>query len=340
MKNSLLFYLLWLLAAVLCTPLVSCSGDDDEEDIKPQEESEREKHIDTWTFAYWKVEGRSLIGYENSRPDVWVIWGNEGTHFSIYLLQDSKFYNAGWVHSNDTILTEEERVSKDLAFNVDLPSNINKDKPYNVVALPYYGVDTSLKNNKIECNTDLVREWEFRVWNHGNDIYPGGRPLGAKSALLTTLEAVVVKNDTSDSISVRHKGFDATDKWYYTKAIVSITPDLRTEPVGTSTAGDVTSEPKKIASGEYGWFYSFYVPTGKKMTNARMVLDINGREVKTEPISSDVEIECGKYYRMIVKWDGKKLEWVLDNDHLGLPPLRDHERYVGLPIRPVRPTQN
>lgn len=328
--KSLLFYLLWLLAAVLCMPLVSCGGDDDEEEVKKEEDnkgSEREKHIDTWTFAYWKVEGRSLIGYENSKPQRWVIWGNKGAYFNIYLIQDSKFYYAGWVHSNDTILTEEERESKDLTFNVDLPSNISRDKPYNVVALGYYDVDAALKNNTIECNADLVRDWKFRVWNHGNDTYPGGRPSGAKSALFVTYEGVLLRNNSDEKISVRHKGFEVAEKWYYTKAVVNITPDLKTEPVGSSTTGDVTSEVEEVEPGENGWLTSLYVPTGKKMTNARLVLDINGREVKTEPISSDMEIECGKFYRMVVKWDGKKLEWVLDNDHLG----RDGEVITEIP---------
>lgn len=316
-RNKFKFYLPWLLAAVMGMPLASCGGDDDEKEEVPPTPAERDKHIDTWTFAYWKTEGRSLVGYEDAKPQTWVIWGKEGTSFNIYLLQSGTIYSAGWVNSNDTILTDEERESKDLTFDVNLPSNINSTLPYNVIALPYYDIDAVLKNNKIECNADLVRKWTFRVWNHGNDTYPGEHPWGAKSQMLTTYERVYIRNNTSEEINVKMKGFDAEEKWYYTKATVSITSELKAEPVGTSTSGDVASEEIKVEPGKNDSFDSWYVPTGKKMKDARLVLDINGREVKTDPISSDVEIENGKYYRMVVKWDGKKLQWVMNREQLG-----------------------
>ena len=42
-----------------------------------------------------------------------------------------------------------------------------------------------------------------------------------------------------------------------------------------------------------------------------MHFEINGKEYKTQPISSDVNIEFSQYYRMTVQWDGKSLKWVL-----------------------------
>jgi hypothetical protein len=45
------------------------------------------------------------------------------------------------------------------------------------------------------------------------------------------------------------------------------------------------------------------------MKDARLILEINGKEVKTQPFSSDVDIELGQFYAMAVQWDGKSLNW-------------------------------
>ena len=51
------------------------------------------------------------------------------------------------------------------------------------------------------------------------------------------------------------------------------------------------------------------MPTGNKMRDASLVLEINGKEVKTPAVSSEVDIENGNLYVMGVLWDGNSLTW-------------------------------
>ena len=93
----------------------------------------------------------------------------------------------------------------------------------------------------------------------------------------------------------------------------SLTPDLKATPKGSSVSDDVFTGAYKAAANDETKIWSFYVPTGKKIKDARLVLEINGNEVKTQPISSDISVEFGKFYLMAVQWDGKSLKWILSD---------------------------
>ena len=100
--KKLLFCLPWLLVAALCMPLVGCSSDDDDE-------PELQKVIKTFTFDHFKQYGCYIVG-NYSNEDLWCrnVWGNKGASFNVYMVQNGKIYDAGSVHSNDTIFTGEE----------------------------------------------------------------------------------------------------------------------------------------------------------------------------------------------------------------------------------------
>ena len=292
----------WLLVAALCMPLVGCSSDDDDD------EPEQQKVVKTYTYDYFKQEGRYLIGYPDLKASCWLVWGNKGTSFSVYMVQNGRIYDAGLVHSNDTILTEEERNSKSLAFDVEIPTAIDKDGDIGVIAL--CDVESSLSGGNIECKADLRRTGAIPTWDNSQ---LSSLETDGKSYALMTIENVNVRNTTSDTITVRHMGFDAKEKWYYSKAKVVLTADMKVNGYGSSVGEEVFSKTYTVAPGDVAKIWSFYVPTGKKMKDARLVMEINGKEVKTQPISSDLDIEFRQYYQMQLEWDGKSLKWKLNS---------------------------
>jgi hypothetical protein len=300
-KKRLLFSMPWLLVAALFMPLVGCSSDDDEPELQ--------KVIKTFTFDHFKQYGCYIVG-NYSNEDLWCrnVWGNKGASFNVYMVQNGKIYDAGSVHSNDTIFTGEETKTKSLTFDVAIPTIINKERAFDVMAFCY--VESSLSGGNIECKVDLKRNGSMPLWDN---CQLSSMETDGKSYSLSTNESVNVHNTTSDTITVRHKGFEAKDKWYYSKANVVLTADRKVSASGSSTGEEDVSRAYKVAPGHYVTLWSFYVPTGKKMKDARLVLEINGKDVKTQPISSDVNIELGQYYRMTVRWDGKSLKWLLGN---------------------------
>lgn len=297
-KNRLLFnYLPWLLVAALCMPLVGCSSDDDDE---PESK--------TFTFGHFKLKGCYSVGFPNSDITCWNNWSKKGENFNVYMVQNGKIYDAGLVHSTDTIITEEEKGTKHLAFEVGFPETVNKGEAIDVIA--FNNAETSLSGGNVECKVDLKRGGTMPLLAYSEHSSTAAI---SESTSLSTIELLYVLNKTSNDITVKHKGFEVKDKWYYTKANVDVTADLKVIPKGSSVSGDVFTGAYKVAANDEAKIWNFYVPTGNKIKDARLVLEINGKEVKTQPISSDVSIEFGQFYTMGVQWDGKNLKWVLSN---------------------------
>ena len=294
-KKRLLFnYLPWLLVAALCMPFVGCSSDDDDE---PESK--------TFTFGHFKLKGCYSVGFPNSDITCWNNWSKKGENFNVYMVQNGKIYDAGLVHSTDTIITEEEKGTKHLAFEVGIPETVNKGEAIDVIA--FNNAETSLSGGNVECKVDLKRGGTMPLLAYSEHSSTAAI---SESNSLSTIELLYVLNKTSNDITVKHKGFEVKDKWYYTKANVDVTADLKVIPKGSSVSGDVFTGAYKVAANDEAKIWNFYVPTGKKIKDARLVLEINGKEVKTQPISSDVSIEFGQFYTMGVQWDGKNLKWV------------------------------
>ena len=297
-KKRLLFnYLPWLLVAALCMPLVGCSSDDDDE---PESK--------TFTFGHFKLKGCYSVGFPNSDITCWNNWSKKGEDFNVYMVQNGKIYDAGLVHSTDTIITEEEKGTKHLAFEVGIPETVNKGEAIDVIA--FNNAETSLSGGNVECKVDLKRGGTMPLLAYSEHSSTAAI---SESTSLSTIELLYVLNKTSNDITVKHKGFEVKDKWYYTKANVDVTADLKVIPKGSSVSGGVFTGAYKVATNDEAKIWNFYVPTGKKIKDARLVLEINGKEVKTQPISSDVSIEFGQFYTMGVQWDGKNLKWVLSD---------------------------
>ena len=125
-------------------PLVGCSSDDDDE---PESK--------TFTFGHFKLKGCYSVGFPNSDITCWNNWSKKGENFNVYMVQNGKIYDAGLVHSTDTIITEEEKGTKHLAFEVGFPETVNKGEAIDVIA--FNNAETSLSGGNVECKVDLKR---------------------------------------------------------------------------------------------------------------------------------------------------------------------------------------
>ena len=296
-KKRLLFFLPWLLVAALCMPLAGCSSDDDDE---PETKN--------FTFGHFKIKGGYLIGFPDYTTSCWNNWRKNGESFNVYMVQNGKIHDAGLIHSTDTLLTDDEVGKKHLAFEAGIPATVNKGDAIDVIA--FNNVGTTFSGGNIECKVDLKRGGSMPLWAYSKHSSTAAI---SESSSLSTIELLYVLNKTSNDITVKHKGFEVKDKWYYTKANVVVTADLKATPKGSSVDGDVFTDVNKALANDEAKIWSFYVPTGKKIKEARLVLEINGKEYKTQPISSDISINLGQFYLMAVQWDGKSLKWILSD---------------------------
>ncbi len=307
---------MWLLTTVMCLPLVGCSVDDEDD----SDDIVREKRVmkkETFEFTAFRKEGVYLVGYSPAkRPSTFCRWSAAGCNFIAFLYQDGRLHYIGnFIHSKETSLNDNQR-EMELTYEVPLPTSIDPTRDYGAIAFSAE-VETALVNNRITCNADLKRDYRGYIWDDDTHKAVSDHSMGGgaicHSRSVMTIEGLYVYNNTADTITIKHKGFEAAEKWYYTKATVNMATDLSIETKGTSTYGDVTSEIRKVAPSNKLYITSKYVPTGNKMTDARLVLEINGKEVKTEPISSNVEIKYAEYYEMEVNWNGEKLEWITEH---------------------------
>ena len=284
--------------------LLSISCGDDEEDDKNDNPKYSIARVDTYAISPNFEYGAFLVNHSQNRPELENSWSTKGASFHVYILQGNSFTDLGIISSKEKSIAESD-TKKAVHIEVSIPTSIDINKPYEIVATG--GIDSSLpSNSKIVCDAELNRGTTYcPSWY----IAQGGSSASSQSNYLMTYEILLIINNTSKPIKVKHKGFETKEKWYSTKSRLSITPSLSLETNVLSTSGDVTSEEQTINAGEYAYIASRYVPTGKRMTNARLVLEIDGKEVKTPAVSSDVSIENGNYYRMNVKWDGTSLEW-------------------------------
>jgi hypothetical protein len=295
-KNNSFWCLLFI--ATMGLIWVGCSKDDEKDDS-----NKNVVRVDTYAISPTFVYGLYLVNNPQSRPSVENSWSSNGASFHVYVLQGNVFTDIGELESKETYIASASQ-QKPVHVEVPIPTNIDISKPYQVITTD---TRTALANNKIVFEEELKRD--TNTYCPSWQIAKGGSSTTSQSTFLAVYELLYVVNNTNKPIKVKHKGFDASEKWYSTKGRVSINPSLDLEVSVLSTIGDVISQEKSINANEKNYFECRYVPTGKKMKNACLVLEIDGKEVRTPAVSSDISIECGTPYFMRVKWDGQKLEW-------------------------------
>ncbi len=221
---------------------------------------------------------------------------NEGTSRTVLIKQEGKIINLGScpVSLSNTAGTEGR-------IEVDGTDKVEANKPYDVYVL---GCGARWEDGEVFYKGEMSRGSGFYTWTKFSSAY---RPTKATMNICGTGELLFVINKSGAPIKFRHKGFSATEKWYYKYAEVSTSSGN----VVNSEDGEVESEARDVpvfTGNNARSIYSVYVPNGKKIQDAQLIAEINGVEVRsTNRISSDVTLQTNQSYAMFVVWDGEKL---------------------------------
>lgn len=221
-------------------------------------------------------------------------WNDQGKVF-MFAKQNGKMINLGQypissVNSDNTIFKVE----------VDASDKLDSKESYQLYGLSgAFNVD----DNELFYRVNLVRNNGMNLW------FTGQKGSTSKmSNVAGTAEMLFVINKSSKPIQFVHKGYDAEEKWYYTKAEVSVEDGhIQKAEQGSEVAGSVKEinvfDGKVLES-----VVSYYVPNSKKIQDAQLVAEIDGKEVRSvNRISSDVTLQTNHSYGIFAVWDGEKL---------------------------------
>ena len=217
-------------------------------------------------------------------------------------------------------LTSLSENKKSCTFEFDLREEIDPNRPYTL----YGALGMSVVAGKYDDGKGVGIAWGGLSRGSGLDflplyfVMPSGTPTNhVKFKHITAYEIVHITNTDSKAVNFHYGGFEADDAWYYLCYSVMF-PDCTVEGNDNYIGNGYTSE-KTINPGETIDFMTCYVPTGKKMSNARLRAMVNGEEItSTNTKSSDVEIKAGNAYHMYATWDGNELKFG-KNENVVLP---------------------
>ena len=285
-----------MLLPLLLPALVSCSigkieSRDDDDDGNSEKLS--------WSFTMPSYNSNVIVDSDFSGGKgrlFFFAWDNDGKVF-LFAKQNGKMINIGRYPISSTS-------SDNTSFRIDLdaPDKLDTKVPYQLYGITGtsgYNVD----DNELFCRVNLVR-------NNGTDLtFSGQRGSSSlQSKMPGTAEVLYIINKTDKPIQFTHKGFDVEEKWYYTKAEVSVEDGHLQK---TEQGSEVVGKAKTIAAfngTSFPQYISTYVPTGKKIQDAQLIAEIDGKEVRSENrISSDITLQTNHVYGIYVVWDGEKL---------------------------------
>ncbi len=259
-----------------------------------------------------------------------------GDKIQVFVRQDNKVYKV----SEESAVYNISSDGKTCSFNFSLPSSVDGSLVYDVIGVT--GISAQAADNEVIASSTMKRT---NLDSNGEATSPmwfitaktnTATNFQAKFQHLGTYEILHVTNSSSSDLTFRHMGFDVSQPWfkYHDNTVLNSSYN----PAASSAeSGDVESPPILIKAGNTGKILSWYMPSGKLMTNAKLLSLINGKSVTSSNTkSSALPIERGKAYHMYATWDGKQLKFD-DNEH----GAAEHE-YVdmGLPSGTLWATMN
>lgn len=124
-----------------------------------------------------------------------------------------------------------------------------------------------------------------------------------------TFELLHIKNESDKDIVFRWDGYDAAEKWYYEYATFMPHAHKAVELHADDLEDDIQVDAiTVIPSGEERTLVSWYVPSGKKFTNAALMATIDDKQVQSvNRKSSNSDIQQGHVYHLYANWDGTHL---------------------------------
>lgn len=187
-------------------------------------------------------------------------------------------------------------------FEFKISETIDLSKPFDI-----YGLSCSAKqeSKSLYYHTDLKRGGGFGTYFKT----PGKNgTVELMGSVAGTVERLYVINKTDKSIYVSHEGFSAEKVWYYTSADVSMEDGT---VINAEQGKEVSSSIYEVEpfTGKNAYrISSYYIPNGNRIVDAQLVMNIDGKEVRSvNRLTSDVVLQAGHYYALFATWDGEKL---------------------------------
>ena len=284
---------LWLFLPLLLILLGACSKETDESD--PESNVPVQFSLDIVSPGMGSTVLASIAGGDDIDTRFYSRM-NEGTTRTVLVKQEGNIINLGScpVSLSNTAGTEGR-------IEVDGTDKVSTNKPYDVYVL---GCGARWEDGEVFYKSEMSRGSGFYTWSKFSSAY---RPTKLTMNLCGTGELLFVINKSGAPIKFRHKGFSASEKWYYKYAEVSTSSGK----VVNSEDGEVESEARDVpvfTGNNARSITSVYVPNGKKIQDAQLIAEIDGVEVRsTNRISSDVTLQTNQSYAMFAVWDGEKL---------------------------------
>ena len=155
-----------------------------------------------------------------------------------------------------------------------------------------------------------------RIEVNGKDISSG------RFQHVGTYELLHITNETDKPIMFSHRGFEVGTPWYRGITNVWFTEDYNHTKLSGEWEGEAVSSEGIVLPHTSRAFISWYIPSGYKIADARLIANINGNTVlSSNTFSSNASIQRNHAYHMYATWDGKQLTFDKGNkllDELGL----------------------
>ena len=249
------------------------------------------------------------------------------TQFKSYTSQSNPSFTV-WAKQNGTLFYFDDiegalmsGSNTKTTLNLDLSKKISPTKPYDIYV---FSCGWHRVENELFFKNNLTRGGGF--WTYAKVSNPDASTEVTKR-IAGTCEVLFIINKSGKPIKFKHKGFEAEKKWYYTKAEASVDDG---HVIEAEQGDEVFSDEYEVSVFENNIAYklnSYYIPNGQKIHNARLIAEIDGKEVRSENmISSDITLQLNHCYGMFAIWDGEKLMLGDENGEPVIIDLSDSEQ--------------
>ncbi len=266
---------------------------------------------------------RASLSQKEGSLDFLTQW-DEGDAVNLFTEQDGRFYEVeytrpgalpGEVSFNFIPVKNISEDRKSCTIEFDLPEGVDADRPYKIFGSTFErGVVGYLDDDSEVLDLEYyLFDGIYRTTNMSIPLYceieSTALSAGAKFKHFLAYEILHIKNNSDETITFTHNGFDVNKPWYHLGCGICFWPTYH-KVLTERFKDDDSGERIEINAGETKDILSCYYPTGDKIENARLKATINGNEVlSSNTKSSDLDIEPAKAYHMYATWDGKDLKF-------------------------------
>ena len=209
-----------------------------------------------------------------------------------------------------------------------IPSSIDTGKPYTIFG--FCGIEARLKKNSDDtwspvCTAELKRSSleDFKAPLVCRLTCKGTNPPMVDFEHFGTYELLHVSNATSRNMTFQQLGYSVSTPWYLSTTQVSFQANGTPTLSGGNSTSSKESNTIIIPPKDTKTIISWYMASGKNISNAQLTANVNGSKFTSQNNkSSAVRIESGHAYHLYATWDGYHLKF----DQSGV----EEERSIGV----------